>query len=83
MRVSSRQAEVLALAAEGYTDREIAKRLGCAYRTVRTHLERVYATYGTHSRTAVVVAWVRDQDGRPSSGTTLAANWVDVGAPIH
>jgi len=59
LRLSSRQAQILERVSRGMSDREIAADLGCSYRTVRTHLERVYAANGIHSRAAAAVAWVR------------------------
>lgn len=44
------EAQVAALAAEGYQVLNIAARLGVSESTVRTHLRRVYAKLGVHSR---------------------------------
>ena len=55
--VTERQAQVLALAAGGLSDKQIAQRLGVTHRTVRSHLERLYETTGVRGRTALVVAW--------------------------
>ena len=57
LRLSERQAEILQRVGRGMSDREIASELGCSYRTVRTHLERLFAANGLHSRTAAAVAW--------------------------
>lgn len=57
LRLSARQAEILARVGCGMSDREIASDLGCSYRTVRTHLERLFAANGFHSRAAAAVAW--------------------------
>ncbi len=56
--VTERQAQILALAAGGLSDKQIAQRLGVTHRTVRSHLERLYETSGLRGRTALVVAWV-------------------------
>jgi DNA-binding NarL/FixJ family response regulator len=56
--VTERQAEILELAARGLSDKEIAHRLGVTHRTVRSHLERLYATSGVRGRVPIVVAWV-------------------------
>jgi DNA-binding NarL/FixJ family response regulator len=50
--LSKREAEVLALAAEGRTNREIGERLFISPRTVKKHLDGVYSKLGVHSRTA-------------------------------
>lgn len=65
MRLSPRQREILVLVASGLTDKTIALRLHVSQRTVRTHLERIYAENGLHSRAAAVAAWMSSEpDGR-------------------
>ena len=59
MQLSPRQEEVLSLIAAGFTDKEIAVRLGVRQRTVRTHLERLYARHGLHNRAGALTAWLR------------------------
>ena len=61
LRATPRQAQVLALVAEGLSDKEIAGRLGMSPRTVRTHLERVLREHGMASRTEAATAWLRGQ----------------------
>ena len=56
--VTERQAEILEMAADGLSDKEIAHRLGVTHRTIRSHLERLYNSSGRRGRVAVVVAWV-------------------------
>jgi DNA-binding CsgD family transcriptional regulator len=55
------QLGIVELIALGRTDKEIAATLRIAYRTVRTHLERLYERNDVHSRAALVavVAWRR------------------------
>lgn len=53
-RLTEREREVLAVAAEGLTAREIAARLGVAERTVTTHLGRIYAKLGVGTRLAAI-----------------------------
>jgi DNA-binding CsgD family transcriptional regulator len=53
--LTPRQREILSLVADGASDKQIAARLGISYRTVRTHLERLSARYGTHGRTALAI----------------------------
>jgi len=50
--LTHREAEVLTLAAEGRTNREIADLLGISPLTVRTHLEHAYPKLGVANRTA-------------------------------
>jgi len=47
---------VLALAAEGRTDDQIARQLGTSSRTVSKHLQRVYATLQVTGRIQAVDA---------------------------
>jgi len=53
-RLTTREREVLVVAAEGLTAREIASRLGVRERTVTTHLARIYGKLGVGSRLAAV-----------------------------
>ncbi|WP_035919517.1 helix-turn-helix domain-containing protein, partial [Knoellia sinensis] len=54
-----REAEVLALAATGWTNVRIARRLGIAERTVRKHLSSVYEHTGQRGRAAAAAWWTR------------------------
>lgn len=67
-RLTEREQEVLTVAAEGLTAREIATRLGVRERTVTTHLGRIYGKLGVGSRVAAI---------RAAAGSGL----VSVGAP--
>ena len=57
-RLTRREQEVLKVAAEGLTAREIARHLGVRERTVTTHLGRIYGKLGVNSR-----AWRGDRGG--------------------
>jgi len=54
--LTRRQAEVLSLLADGRDTGEIATELFISPRTVRKHLEHIYARLGVHSRAAAVAA---------------------------
>jgi DNA-binding NarL/FixJ family response regulator len=54
LMLTRREREVLAIAAEGLTAREIAVRLNVRERTVTTHLSRIYAKLGVGGRLAAV-----------------------------
>jgi DNA-binding NarL/FixJ family response regulator len=54
VRLTSRELEVLAVAAEGLTAREIGVRLGVQERTITTHLARIYGKLGVGSRLAAI-----------------------------
>ncbi len=58
-RLTEREREVLAFAAEGLTAREIAGRLGVRERTVTTHLSKIYGKFGVGNRVAAVREAVR------------------------
>jgi DNA-binding NarL/FixJ family response regulator len=53
--LTARQAEVLALLAEGHANKEIRHRLGIAERTVRAHLTELFLLLGAHSRMQAVI----------------------------
>lgn len=61
-RLTGRQHDVLIRACEGLTDKEIAKRLGIRYSTVRTHIEALYRIYGVTTRAALVAAALRPSE---------------------
>jgi DNA-binding NarL/FixJ family response regulator len=66
-RLTDRERQVLNIAAQGLTAREIAERLGVRERTVTTHLTRIYGKLGVRTRIAAIrVATV---SGLVSAGT--------------
>lgn len=58
-RLTRREQEVLKVAAEGLTAREIAGQLGVRERTVTTHLGRIYGKLGVNSRVGAVIEAAR------------------------
>jgi DNA-binding NarL/FixJ family response regulator len=56
---SPREHQVLRLAAQGFTNREIAYRLGVSDRTVQFHMRSVFNKTGTSSRTEAAILAVR------------------------
>ncbi|HYZ89219.1 MAG TPA: helix-turn-helix transcriptional regulator [Myxococcales bacterium] len=50
--ITRREADVLSWVAEGKSDSDIATILGISFRTVKKHLEHVYAKLGVENRTA-------------------------------
>lgn len=54
LRLTKREREVLSVAAEGLTAKEIAERLGVRERTVTTHLARIYGKLGVGNRLAAL-----------------------------
>lgn len=55
---SPRQSEIIALAAKGLADKEIALQLRLSAPTVRTHLHRFYKDHGVHNRAEAVALWL-------------------------
>ena len=53
--LTARQADVLNLLAEGRSTKDIARRLGLAVPTVKTHLAAVYRQLGARNRLQAVV----------------------------
>ena len=54
LRLGGREAEVVRLAAQGLTDKEIAERLGISLGTVGTYWKRALERLDAHSRTQAV-----------------------------
>ena len=63
-RLTARQRQILALAAEGLTDTQIGERLGIAAATVNKHLESVYDRLEVHNRTAAAGRYRRSIPAR-------------------
>lgn len=57
--LSGREREVLLLVAEGMANKQIARRLGIAERTVKVHLGNVFRRIGVSDRTSAAL-WARD-----------------------
>ena len=57
--LSAREREVLELVAEGLANKQIAKRLGIAERTVKVHLGSVFRRIGVTDRTSAAL-WARE-----------------------
>lgn len=56
-RLTERQTQVVTLVALGLTNEQIARRLGLSPRTVRKHIECLFARTGASSRTQLAVRW--------------------------
>jgi DNA-binding CsgD family transcriptional regulator len=55
--------QVVALTAEGFTNREIGERLFVSRRTVQSHLSHVFTKLGISSRVTLAVAVAHTQRG--------------------
>ena len=60
LELTPRELEVLQLAAQGRSGREIAERLVVSPATVRRHFEHIYGKYGVSDRAATVAKALRD-----------------------
>ena len=52
--LTDREAEVLALLAQGLLQKEVARTLGISPKTVSTHVERIHQKLGAHNRMEAV-----------------------------
>jgi DNA-binding CsgD family transcriptional regulator len=55
--LSPREKQVLALLASGYSNKEIARRLGISYSRVVNYLSTAYRVIGVQSRTEALLWW--------------------------
>jgi len=55
--LSLREAEIMSLIAAGHSNGEIAARLVLAEKTVKNHVNRIYAKLGAQSRAAAISRW--------------------------
>ena len=61
--LSVREAEIMSLIADGHSNGEIAAQLVLAEKTVKNHVNRIYAKLGAESRAAAIVRWTDASDG--------------------
>jgi DNA-binding NarL/FixJ family response regulator len=64
---------VLALVAVGYTNDQAARRLGISPRTIRKHLEAIFAKAHVQSRAAAVACWLHQKAGPKSTAQSSIA----------
>lgn len=72
--LSARQAQVIALVAEGLSDKEIALGLGLSTSTVKTYLGRLYRAHGLKNRAQAVGLYARLQFLASTSITKLTVD---------
>jgi DNA-binding NarL/FixJ family response regulator len=58
-QLSRREAEVMDWMAQGMSNREIARRLVLSEKTVKNHINRIFAKLGVRSRSQAIVLWLR------------------------
>lgn len=61
--LSSREAQIMALIAAGHSNGQIAERLVLAEKTVKNHVNRIYAKLGVGSRPAAISRWALAASG--------------------
>jgi len=57
--LTPREREVLQLVVEGYANKQLARRLGIAEKTVKTHVSSILQKLGVPDRTAAAVLAIR------------------------
>jgi len=62
--LSPREAQIMSLIAEGHSNGEIAAGLVLAEKTVKNHVNRIYAKLGADSRAAAIACWTGASNGR-------------------
>jgi DNA-binding NarL/FixJ family response regulator len=71
--LSTREAEILALIAEGLSNKEIGVRLGISHATVRTHLMHIFKKLHVRCRTEAAAKYFRNQPPHPSDSRAAAS----------
>ena len=57
--ISARQAEILALVADGLQNKQIAHRLGISEATVKAHISKTIQISGCRNRVSLALLWLR------------------------
>jgi DNA-binding CsgD family transcriptional regulator/uncharacterized protein YkwD len=83
MPYTDRQGQILELAAQGLSDKEIARRLSLSTHTVRTHLKRLYRDQQLSNRAEAVANWVTEQHEQITDQATAAPATPEVEAKRH
>ncbi|KAA9376953.1 response regulator transcription factor [Microbispora cellulosiformans] len=68
--LSKRESEVMELIATGHSNGEIAQRLFLSEKTVKNHVNRIYAKLGVESRVRAICRWRGEAD--PSGDTACS-----------
>lgn len=72
-RFSTREIEVLELAAQGMTNPQIASRLELSVHAIKFHLASIYRKLGAANRTEAAVAWALTMNGHGQNGDGLSS----------
>jgi DNA-binding NarL/FixJ family response regulator len=68
--LSVREAEIMTLIADGHSNGEIAAQLVLAEKTVKNHVNRIYAKLGAESRAAAIASWTEASNGAGAPSLT-------------
>ena len=68
--LSLREAEIMTLIAEGHSNGEIAAQLVLAEKTVKNHVNRIYAKLGADSRATAIARWAEASNGAGAASLT-------------
>ncbi|MDD3325382.1 MAG: helix-turn-helix transcriptional regulator [Sulfurospirillaceae bacterium] len=60
MNLTNREKQVLRLAAQGNSDKQIGNILKISSRTVQTHLGKIYAKLGVNNRITAVALYIKE-----------------------
>ena len=60
----------MSLIAEGHSNGEVAARLVLAVKTVKNHVNRIYAKLGAESRATAIVRWTEASNGAGAATLT-------------
>ena len=77
-RLSYRQKQILAMAADGLPNKEIAARLTIAEGTVKAHMHAIFKVLGVSNRTQAVIRYGAASQIMPSPGSIVQATQVRV-----
>lgn len=71
--LSKREAEVMDLIATGESNGQIARRLFLSEKTVKNHVNRIYAKLGVDSRVTAIGLWLSRRDRAAGEAADAAA----------
>lgn len=66
--LSTRESEIMEVVAQGLTNQQIARRLYLSEKTVKNHINRIFAKLQVTSRTQAVAVWLGTADGPSGPG---------------
>lgn len=61
MQLTTKQEQILSLAARGLKDRHIAEKMGLSVRTVQNHLARIYTKNHTNNRVEAIWLYMNSE----------------------